>query len=118
MIADPAVRIELAEDLTARAIAACVPLLDQDGAPEHIRALTSREVLGVEADLNDSFAVRASLPGLPANITGGDLDEAQTRAVATLAGKHRLVVVEGAAGAGRPPPWPEPKPSSLKPDTA
>ena len=101
MIADPAVRIELAEDLTARAIAACVPLLDQDGAPEHIRALTSREVLGAEADLNSSFAVRASLPGIPANITGGDLDEAQMRAVAVLAGRHRLVVVEGAAGVGK-----------------
>ena len=101
MIADPAVRVELAEDLTARAVAVCVPLLNQDGTPEHIRALTSREVLRVEADLNSSFAVRASLPGLSAKITGGDLDEAQMRAVAVLAGKHRLVVVEGAAGAGK-----------------
>jgi Tfp pilus assembly pilus retraction ATPase PilT len=50
---------------------------------------------------SNSFAVRASLPGLPAMITGGDLDEKQMRAVATLAGKHRLVVVEGAAGAGK-----------------
>ena len=101
MVADPAVRIELAEDLTDRVITACVPLLDQDGAPEHIRALTSCEVLAVEADLNSSFAVRASLPGLVLRITGGDLDEAQMRAVAILAGKHRLVVVEGAAGAGK-----------------
>ena len=101
LVADAAVRIELAEDLTARAVAVCVPLLDQDGTPEHIRALTSRDVLGVEADLNSSFAVRGSLPGLSANITGGDLDEAQMRAVAVLAGKHRLVVVEGAAGAGK-----------------
>jgi len=100
MIADPAVRIELAEDLTARAVAASVPLLG-DTIPEHVRALTSRDVLGVEADLSSSFAVRASLPGLPATITGGDLDEKQMRAVATLAGKHRLVVVEGAAGAGK-----------------
>ncbi|WP_246166204.1 MobF family relaxase [Nocardioides psychrotolerans] len=101
IVTDRAVRIELAEDLTARAVAACVPLLDEEGTPEHIRALTSATVLGVEADLNDSFAVRASLPGLSANITGGDLDEAQMRAVATLAGKYRLVVVEGAAGAGK-----------------
>jgi exodeoxyribonuclease V alpha subunit len=100
MIADPSVRIELAEDLTARAVAASVPLLDDD-IPEHIRALTSRDVLGVEADLSNSFAVRASLPGLPVVITGGDLDEKQMQAVATLAGKHRLVVVEGAAGAGK-----------------
>ena len=101
IIVDPAVRIELAEDLNARATEACVPLLDQNGTPEHIRALTSRSVLGVEAELNSSFAVRASLPGIPANIAGGDLDEAQMRAVATLAGKFRLVVVEGAAGAGK-----------------
>ena len=101
VVAEPAVRLELAEDLTARAVAACVPLLEQQGTPEHIRALTSFEVLGVEADLNSSFAVRASLPGLVLRITGGDLDEAQTRAVAVLAGKHRLVVVEGAAGAGK-----------------
>ena len=100
MIADPSVRIELAEDLSARAVVASVPLLGDD-IPEHIRALTSRDVLGVEADLNNSFAVRASLPGLPVMITGGDLDEKQMRAVATLAGKHRLVVVEGAAGAGK-----------------
>ena len=58
-------------------------------------------MLGVEADLSSSFAVRASLPGLPVMITGGDLDEKQMRAVATLAGKHRLVLVEGAAGAGK-----------------
>jgi len=101
MIADPAVRIELAEDLTARAVEACVPLIDQDGTPEHIRALTSHTVLGVEADLTESFAVRGSLPGIPAKITGEGLDEAQMHAVAVLAGKHRLVVVEGAAGAGK-----------------
>ena len=100
MIVDPSVRIELAEDLSARAVAASVPLLD-DHIPEHIRALTSRDVLGVEAGLSSSFAVRASLPGLPVTITGGDLDEMQMRAVATLAGKHRLIVVEGAAGAGK-----------------
>ena len=101
VVADPAVRIELAEDLTDRALEACVPLLDQQGTPEHIRALTSREVLGVEADLNGAFAVRGSMPGMLANITGGHLDEAQMLAVAVLAGRHRLVVVEGAAGAGK-----------------
>jgi exodeoxyribonuclease V alpha subunit len=37
MIADPSVRIELAEDLSARAVAASVPLLG-DTIPEHIRA--------------------------------------------------------------------------------
>jgi exodeoxyribonuclease V alpha subunit len=49
IVVDAAVRIELAEDLTARTLARCVPLLDRDGAPgavpEHIRALTSQPVL-------------------------------------------------------------------------
>ena len=46
LVVDQAVRIELAEDLTSRAIQACVPLLDQQGVPEHVRSLTSRHVLG------------------------------------------------------------------------
>ncbi len=100
-VADPAVRIELAEDLTARAVGACIPLLEQQGTPQHIRALTSPEVLRVEAELKDSFAIRGSSIGVPASITGGDLDEAQMKAIAVLAGKHHLVVVEGAAGAGK-----------------
>ena len=59
MVTDPAVRIELVEDLTDRAITACVPLLGQDGTHEHIRALTSCGVLAVEADLNsDPGALR------------------------------------------------------------
>jgi len=38
VITDLGVRAELAEDLTARAVTASVPLLDQHGTPEHIRA--------------------------------------------------------------------------------
>ena len=55
-----AVRIELAEDLTARAMDRCVPLLDRDGVPEHIRAWTSQPVLDVEADLTARLAARAA----------------------------------------------------------
>src|SRR3712207_9461451 len=60
VVADAGVRIELAEDLSARAIARCVPLLDRDGAgvPEHIRAWTSQSVLDVEADLTHRLAAR------------------------------------------------------------
>ena len=39
LVADAAVRIDLAEDLTARALAACAPLLPRTDVPEHIRAL-------------------------------------------------------------------------------
>ena len=41
IVAEAAVRIEMTEDLTARALDRCVPLLDRDGIPEHIRAWTS-----------------------------------------------------------------------------
>jgi hypothetical protein len=37
IVIDAAVRIELAEDLTARAMGHCVPLLDREGLPEYIR---------------------------------------------------------------------------------
>ena len=50
--------VELAEDLTARAVALCVPLHDDAAPPEHIRALTSRHVLDVEADLVARLAAR------------------------------------------------------------
>jgi len=101
VVAEPAARTELAEDLTARVLDQCVRLLDEDGIPEHIRALTSRGVLAVEADLSASLAARASAPARSVPFRGGQLDPAQLRAVAALAGSHRLVVVEGAAGAGK-----------------
>ena len=104
LVVDPAVRIELAEDLTARAIDACVPLLHQPGVPEHVRALTSRHVLRTEADIVTRLADRASVPATPAVLSpeaGTGLDELQRTAVAALAGHAELVVIEGAAGAGK-----------------
>ena len=104
LVVDPAVRIELAEDLTARSIEACVPLLDQPGVPEHVRALTSPHVLRTEADIVTRLAARADVPAAPAVLSpaGGDgLDDLQRTAVAALAGQAELVVVEGAAGAGK-----------------
>jgi len=101
VVTDPAVRTELAEDLAARAVATSVPLIDDVGRPEHIRGLTSREVLAVEADLNSAFASRASVGGFAQPVDGGGLDQTQLQAVSTLAGSHRLVVIEGAAGAGK-----------------
>lgn len=105
VVTDPAIRRELAEDLTARAVAACRPLLERDDVPGHVRALTSERVLEVEADLVDRLAARATSPGAPARmspvVARVSLDEAQQRVVAALAGTHRLIVVEGAAGAGK-----------------
>lgn len=104
IVVDPAVRTELAEDLTARAIDACVPLLHQPGVPEHVRALTSPHVLRTEADIVARLADRASVAPTSVMLSpdaGTGLDELQRTAVTTLASDAELVVVEGAAGAGK-----------------
>ena len=104
LVADPGVRTELAEDLTARAIEACVPLLPQPDVPEHVRSLTSPRVLKVEADIVGRFADRASVPPTSTTLSpaaGAGLDQLQRNAVTPLAGNAELVVVEGAAGAGK-----------------
>jgi hypothetical protein len=76
VVAEAAARLELAEDLTARAIAACVPLLEQVGMPEHIRALTSQQVLKVETDITERLAARRSgEPGRASLIAADDIDE-------------------------------------------
>src|SRR5206468_4045585 len=59
IVAHPAARTELAEDLTARALARCLPLLERDGVPEHIRAWTSAPVLEAEAELTAPLAARS-----------------------------------------------------------
>ena len=68
VVADGAVRRELTEDLTARAVAASQPLLGRDDVPDHVRALTSRNVLAVEADIVDRLITRAEHAGAPAGV--------------------------------------------------
>src|SRR3954453_6321884 len=111
IVADAAVRTELAEDLTARALQRCVPLLARDGVPvsvpEHIRAWTSQAVLDVEAELKTRLAARSDRGTIdaagcpPAALPAGGLDAGQADAVAALSGERQLVLVEGAAGAGK-----------------
>jgi len=105
VVADSPVRLELAEDLTARTVDECVPLLDRSGVPEHVRALTSPYVLGVEADLATRLARRAATssarPGPVATDAEAGLDPVQRDVVRTLAAGADLVVIEGAAGAGK-----------------
>jgi hypothetical protein len=102
IVTNAAVRGELAEDLTARSLVRCVPLLDRPGVAEHIRALTSPHVLDVEADLAARLAARAvtgASLAAPLAVDGfPGLDQAQREVVAALSNDHRLVVVEGAAG--------------------
>jgi exodeoxyribonuclease V alpha subunit len=116
LVATAAVRLELAEDLTARTLVACVPLVvEADGSarsvPEHLRALTSPQVLAVEGELATRLISRAAhTPASPArpahHMAGGieaagELDAAQQAVVAALAATGPLTLVEGAAGAGK-----------------
>ena len=83
-----------------------MPLLERDDVPEHVRSLTSERVLAVEADLVDSIVARAAATLHDAGRLRGSihlhrLDPAQHRVVAALAGDARLLVIEGAAGAGK-----------------
>jgi conjugative relaxase-like TrwC/TraI family protein len=105
VIADGVVRRELAEDLTARAVAASRPLLRRDDVPDHVRALTSGEVLAVESDIVARLVERAERPSVPARVgrvvAQRGLDDGQRDVVGALFGTARLVVVEGAAGTGK-----------------
>src|SRR5215218_8290806 len=68
VVTEAAVRGELAEDLTARALARCLPLLAREGVPEHVRAWTSPAVLEVEADLAARLAARGTHHGAHADL--------------------------------------------------
>jgi flagellar biosynthesis GTPase FlhF len=75
--------------------------------PEHIRALTSQRVLDVEAEVSRRLSARAAAPvgrsdpTLPLDVGARTLDAGQAAVVDTLVGDRPLVVVEGAAGAGK-----------------
>lgn len=115
VVTDPATRHELAEHVTAGAVAVSVPLLHRGDVPHHVRALTSPHVLSVEDQLVDRLTglARSSIAGAgaarvtteagghPPRRTSVGLDAGQEHAVHVLAGASRLVVVEGAAGAGK-----------------
>ena len=105
VVVDAVVRRELAEDLTARTVDACVPLIDRPGVPEHVRALTSQHVLDVEGDLTTRLAHRATTPRARLDPIATDaesgVDPVQREVVRTLAAGADLVVIEGAAGAGK-----------------
>ncbi len=103
VVAERPVRQELVEDVAERARSRCVPLLKRDDVPAHVRSLTSERVLAVEADLVDSIVARSARPVIDAVRLRGiaHLDPAQRRVVAALAGDAGLLVIEGAAGAGK-----------------
>lgn len=104
---------DLAEDVTARANAASVNVLDAGReAPAHVRQWTSQEVIAVDRELDERMALRSTQGHVPAPIeqvaaaeaTLGRteaLDTGQVEAVRAIAGTGQLVLIEGAAGAGK-----------------
>lgn len=104
LVAEPAVRIGLAEDITARALGLCAPLLLRPDVPEHVRAYTSPHVLDVEAEIIHRIARRGTSPARRVRVGARGLqriDPTQTAVVGALCGDGQLLVVEGAAGAGK-----------------
>lgn len=104
LIADSAVRTELAEDITARAVERCTRLLTGEDIPEHVRSLTSPRVLDVEADVINRLSRRAARPARRVRVGARGLDRVdptQNAVVGALAGDGELIVVEGAAGSGK-----------------
>lgn len=90
---------------TAAATADTLLRLDIDAAgevPDWVRWITSERVIAVEQDLRHAFAER----GLESALVMGEpvlgtLTQEQSDAARALGGDARLVVVEGAAGAGK-----------------
>jgi exodeoxyribonuclease V alpha subunit len=104
LVAEHAARIELAEDITARAIELCAPLLLRPDVPEHVRAYTSPRVLKVEAEIIQRMARRSDRPARRVRLGGRGLqriDPTQAAVVGALCGDGQMLVVEGAAGAGK-----------------
>jgi len=104
LLADTAARAELAEDITARAVERCTRVLTGEDVPEHIRSLSSPYVLEVESDLIARLSRRGSRPASRVRIGARGLDRSDpthAAVVGALAGDGELIVVEGAAGAGK-----------------
>ncbi|TFD79414.1 MobF family relaxase [Cryobacterium fucosi] len=86
----------------------CLSVLPPDSAnPEHVAHLTSLHVIASETRLRDlitaraAYAGRGHAPNLMHVARRLRLDPAQARAAAAVASSDPLVVVEGAAGAGK-----------------
>lgn len=92
---------------TRLAVEDCLSILAPGAAtPEHVAHLTSLRVVAAETELRDLLTARAEVP-LPdvLDVSGladeRRLDADQERAAAAVASTTPMVVVEGAAGAGK-----------------
>lgn len=112
VVTGPSVRAELAEDITSRTVAGCVRLVDGVNPQSHVRHLTSLRVLAVEYHLAERLAARSHGPSRKDQEVRAivdattrrrhpDLDAGQLQAVGAIVSGPQLVVIEGAAGAGK-----------------
>jgi hypothetical protein len=106
--ADPDPLRELVRLTTRLAAEDCLSVLPPDSAhPEHVAHLTSLHVIASETRLRDLLTARAAYAGrghAPSMMHVAHrhrLDPAQARAAAAVASTDPLVLVEGAAGAGK-----------------
>ena len=105
--AEPAALRDLIAITTRLAVEDCLSVLPPGLVrPEHVAHLTSLHVVAVEAGLRDLLAARATrgarrTPELSRLADVHDLDAEQTLAAAAVASDDPLVIVEGAAGAGK-----------------
>ena len=105
--AEPAALRDLIAITTQLATDDCLSVLPPGAVqPDHVAHLTSLHVVAVETELRDLLAARATagahrMPDVTGLAAECGLDVDQTRAAAASASDHPLVVVEGAAGAGK-----------------
>ena len=105
--AEPAVLRNLIAITTQLAAEDCLSVLPPESVrPEHVAHLTSLHVVAVETRLRDILTARATggarrVPGVTGGARRRGLDPEQAQAAAAIASTNPLVVVEGAAGAGK-----------------
>lgn len=115
VVGDPEAYRALAEDVAAVVVERSLSVVDVP-VPDHVRNLTSREVVQLGQEIDERLAVRGAFAHESASVeavaaalvklerTRGEalrLDEGQVAAVRAIAGSGPLVFVEGAAGAGK-----------------
>ena len=99
---------ELVDLTTDVAVGDCFSVLPPGAVdPEHVAHLTSLQVIAAETRLRDLLTTatetngRTDHPDLTTLAAGSGLDETQAEAAAAIASTDPLVIVEGAAGAGK-----------------
>ncbi|MBL5975594.1 MAG: hypothetical protein D3X82_18105 [Candidatus Leucobacter sulfamidivorax] len=82
-----------------------VSFLDEGVNIDGVRHYTSTQVLATDQQLTDALITRALIPGDNGTVQGErdgfTLSEEQQFAAEAIAGTHQLVVIQGAAGAGK-----------------